>query len=103
MKWSQYDGEGIQVAQQKTGNPLWIPCHSQLKSALDVMPRRSQFILTTQLGGRYSAGSLGNMIQEATARLGAKDYTAHGLRCNAAVTLIEAGCEVPQVMATPSS
>jgi integrase len=99
MKWSQFDGDGIQVRQQKTGNLLWIPCHSRLKAALEGMERRSEFILTTQQKRGYSAGSLGNMIQEASARLGAKDYTAHGLRCNAAVTLIEAGCEVPQVMA----
>ena len=27
MRWSDYDGEGIQVRQLKTGTPLWIPCH----------------------------------------------------------------------------
>jgi len=39
------------------------------------------------------------MIAEATARIGAKECTAHGLRCNAAVALSEADCTVQQIMA----
>jgi len=39
------------------------------------------------------------MIAEATAQIGFKEYTAHGLRANAAIALTEAGCSVPQVMA----
>jgi integrase len=39
------------------------------------------------------------MIAEATAQIGAKQYTAHGLRKNAAQALAEAGCTVHQIMA----
>jgi integrase len=60
---------------------------------------KSGFILTTQRGAGYGAGSLGNMIVEATKQIGAGQYTAHGLRKNAAISMIDAGCEVPQVMA----
>jgi integrase len=70
-----------------------------LKDALDSAERKSEFILTTQNGAGYSAGSFCNMIAEASAQIGHKEYTAHGLRKNAAIALIEAGCEVPQVMA----
>jgi len=38
-------------------------------------------------------------LRVATAQIGATACSAHGLRCNAATALIEAGCEVPQVMA----
>jgi integrase len=31
--------------------------------------------------------------------LDAKQYTAHGLRCNAAIALAEAGCTVHEIMA----
>jgi integrase len=99
MKWGQYDGKGIQVRQQKTDTLLWIPCHWRLGDALERAERKSEFILTTQNGSGYSAGSFCNMIAEATAQIGHKEYTAHGLRKNAAIALIEAGCEVPQVMA----
>jgi integrase len=99
MKWEHYDGKGIAVRQQKTGKTLWIPCHSKLKAALDHAKRKSGFILTTQRGEGYTAGSLGNMIVAATKQIGAGQYTAHGLRKNAAICMIDAGCEVPQVMA----
>jgi integrase len=99
MRWEQYDGGGIGVRQQKTGTLLWIPCHSRLKEMLDCAERRSEFILTTQYGHGYSAPGLCSMVAEATARIGAKERTAHGLRCNAAVALAEAGCSVHQIMA----
>jgi integrase len=99
MRWSDYDGEGIAVRQLKTGTPLWIPCHETLKTALERAERRSEFILTTRRGKNYRADGLCRMISIATAQIGAAECSAHGLRCNAATALIEAGCEVPQVMA----
>jgi integrase len=99
MKWSRYDGKGIEVRQEKTGALVWIPCHSRLKAALDSAERKSEFILTTQQGSGYMANSLGNMIIDATAQIGAKEYSAHGLRKNAAIALAEADCTVQQIMA----
>jgi integrase len=99
MKWDRYDGKGINVRQEKTDTPLWIPCPSRLKDALDHAERKSDYILTTLRGGGYSPGALSNMIIEATRRIGAKEYTAHGLRKNAAIALAEADCTVQQIMA----
>jgi integrase len=99
MRWSDYDGEGIAVRQLKTGTPLWIPCHAKLKAALERTERRSEYILTTRYGEGYSAHGFCQMIRVATAQIGAAECSAHGLRCNAAIALVEAGCEVPQVMA----
>jgi integrase len=39
------------------------------------------------------------MIAKATAQIGAAQYSAHGLRKNAAIALAEAGCTVHQIMA----
>jgi len=99
MRWDQYDGKGIAARQQKTGELLWIPCHSKLRDALDEAERRSEFILTTQLKSGYSTGAFCNMIADATAQIDAGEYTAHGLRANAAMALAEAGCTLHQVMA----
>jgi integrase len=99
MKWDQYDGKGIEVTQEKTDALLWIPCHFRLKDALDGTERKSDHILTTQQGSGYSASSFCNMVAEATAQIGAKEYTAHGLRKNAAIALAEADCTVQQIMA----
>jgi integrase len=99
MRWQQYDGKGITVRQQKTGQPLWIPCASKLKEALDHHERRSNFILSTPMKSGYTPGAFYNMVARGTAQIGAKEYTAHGLRANAAMVLAEAGCTLHQVMA----
>jgi integrase len=99
MKWEQYDGKGIQVRQQKTGEPLWIPCHSKLKEALDNTERRSSFILTSAAGSGYTSKSFRCMISDATKQIGAGEFTAHGLRANAAIALDEAGCPPKWIMA----
>jgi enterobacteria phage integrase len=99
MKWDDYDGTGISVRQQKTGTPLWIPCHKKLKAVLDNMPGRSGFILTSRFGSGYTAGGLRDMVAAATVQIGAPECTTHDLRCNAAIALAEAGCEVPEIMA----
>jgi integrase len=98
MRWSDYDGSGIAVRQLKTGTPLWIRCHEKLKAALDEAPRLSEFILTGRYNG-YTAGGLCGMIARTTTRIGAKECTAHGLRCNAATALADSGCSVPEIMA----
>jgi enterobacteria phage integrase len=98
MRWDQFDGRGIQVRQLKTGTPLWVPCHSRLKEALERAERKSDFILTTRYGKGYSAHGLCGMIAAATAQIGAKECSTHGLRCNAATALAEAGCSVPEIM-----
>jgi hypothetical protein len=79
--------------------PHTLACPSRLKDALDHAERKSDYILTTLRGGGYSPGALSNMIIEATRRIGAKEYTAHGLRKNAAIALAEADCTVQQIMA----
>lgn len=99
MQWRDYDGASIEVAQVKTGARLTIPCHSRLRAALDSMSRSDGYVLTTQYGQPYTAAGLSTLVQRATAKLDAKQYTAHGLRCNAAVALAEAGCTVHEIMA----
>jgi integrase len=99
MQWSHYDGDSIEVSQVKTKAKLTIPCHSRLKAALDAAARAHGHILTTQYSQPYSAHALSMLVQRATAKLGAKQFTAHGLRCNAAIALAEADCSVHQIMA----
>lgn len=99
MQWGHYDGDSIEVSQIKTRTKLMIPCHSRLKAALDAVARAHGSILTTQYRRPYSAAGLSTLVQRATAGLGAKQYTAHGLRCNAAIALAEAGCTVHEIMA----
>jgi integrase len=93
MKWSQYDGKGIGVRQQKTRALLWIPCDARLKATLDAAPRNSEFIV----GKSFTGDGLSNVVKRALRRIGAERYTTHGLRKNAAIALAEAGCTPQQI------
>jgi integrase len=99
MKWSQFDGETIEVpVQQKTGEYVAIPCHHRLRSILSTMPRRSEFILTGERGRPYKATSLAGLIKRQLKAIGINGYSVHGLRSNAAQCLAEAGCTPSEIM-----
>ncbi|MGC2076192.1 MAG: tyrosine-type recombinase/integrase [Xanthobacteraceae bacterium] len=99
MRWDQFDGDTIEVLQQKTGAFVAIPCHQRLRSILSVLPHRSDFILTGEQGRPYKADSLGTMICRQLHDIGINGYSVHGLRKNAAQALAEAGCSVSEIMA----
>jgi integrase len=92
MQWHQYDGRWVRVRQIKTGTFLQIPCTAPLREMLDALERKSDFILTTSHGSGYHPNSLGKIVKSG-------EYTAHGLRANAAVILAEAGCSMHQIAA----
>ncbi|MCA3247384.1 MAG: tyrosine-type recombinase/integrase [Azospirillum sp.] len=101
MTWTDYDGEGVRVVQEKTGARLWIPCHSALRAELSAWPREAVTMLTT-LDGRpwTSAASFCSSFS-----LAVRDVPAlagcvyHGLRKTAAARLAEAGCSTHEIMA----
>jgi integrase len=98
MKWSQFDGEVIEVTQQKTGTYVAIPCHQRLRTILATIPRRGEYILTGERGAPYRADSLAAAVRNQLNAIGIHGYSVHGLRKNAAQALAEAGCSVPEIM-----
>jgi integrase len=50
MTWSQFDGEVIEVRQQKTDELLVIPCHAVLRQVLAATPREHECILVKYRG-----------------------------------------------------
>jgi integrase len=100
MTWAAFDGKSIEVLQQKTGEPLTIPCHQALREALAAIPRRHEYILVHERGtGPYTGPGLASVFRAALRRLGVTGYSIHGLRKNAGVALAEAGCTTRQIMA----
>lgn len=53
MPWATYDGEWIRLRQRKTGKLIDIPVLTQLRAALEAVPRRGTIILTTETGRPY--------------------------------------------------
>jgi integrase len=99
MKWSQFDGEFIEVRQQKTGDLLWIPCHKELRAELENMPRVAETILVGERGAPLTGDSLSVMVRKVLREMGVNGYAIHGLRKNAAVALADAGCDAFEIAA----
>lgn len=102
MDWEDYQGSVIRVKQSKTGEPLDIACHKELRKHLDSI--RTNFggkIARTARGRPFTANSLSQalrrLITETKCIPG--DRSIHGLRYAAAARLDEAGCAVTEAVA----
>jgi len=99
MKWSQFDGEFIEVWQQKTGALLSIPCHKELRSELQNMPRVADTILVGERGAPLTGSSLSVIVRRTLREMGEDGYAIHGLRKNAGAALADAGCTPHEIAA----
>ncbi len=104
MTWHDYDGQWINVVQQKTGEKLEIPCHTALQKVLDEAKadRTGVTILTTAKGKAFTSNSLGIWFSDWMKLAGIKDerrLALHGLRASAASRLDEAGCTTSEIKA----
>ncbi|TWA88813.1 phage integrase family protein [Azospirillum brasilense] len=110
--WSTYDGTAIESRQLKTGDPLWVPAHRDLRDILDAERTRRSVTLferndTIVVGARgkklTEAGFrsrffkvIRELVREEWVRPG---LTFQGLRHTAATLLAEAGCDVKDIQA----
>lgn len=102
MKWSDYDGQGIQVTQEKTGAKLWVPCHGALRAELESWKkdRPAITIISTAYGRPFMTGAFATAFTAAMRKhVGVKGLRFHGLRKTAAAKLAEAGCSTHEIAA----
>jgi integrase len=111
LPWSAYDGATIRLVQQKTGEPLVLPAHPELKAELDrwrgelkpeksasIIALPSATILTNTLGRPWKPQHLSHELPVALARIGiSPDLNVHGLRKLAATELADAGCSTHEI------
>jgi len=99
LNWSDYHGGMIRVRQNKTGEPLDIPCHAELRKHLDAI--RTGFggqIVRAANGRPLNANALSSALNRAVAAIDEMPHrTWHGLRYAAAGKMEEAGCSVVQI------
>lgn len=100
MRWNQIVDGGINVVQEKTGQELWIPIHTDLAKQIEKTKKTSVMILTTQSGKPFLRRNLSEKFKETCREAGLpEDCVFHGLRKTAAVRLAEAGCTSNQIRA----
>lgn len=91
MPWGRYNGDVIELRQQKTKRLLAVPCHIELRGLLDArrrLERTSVLICGALTYRRFNAAW--NDICAAT---GLIDKQARDMRRTAVIRLAEAGCD----------
>jgi len=99
MRWADIRGGKIHVTQQKTGKTLKIRLHSELKREMDRQGKTGLTLLTGPLGRPLSNAKLRAEIKAFCAEQGYPDLRPHGLRKNAVIALLTAGCSVAETAA----
>jgi integrase len=99
MRWTAIKNEKIKVVQQKTGKSLMIRLHADLRAELDRYGKRGLTLLTNAQGGPVSPAQLRRILKVFCASLGHPELKPHGLRKNAVIALLTAGCSVAETAA----
>lgn len=94
MRWGDIRDGFVYVRQQKTGKVVEPPLISDLRDELDRTPKTG---LTIIHGIKRT--TLGARIKAFLRKHGQGDKVPHGLRKNAVIAFLEAGCTVPETAA----
>jgi hypothetical protein len=90
----------LTVKQQKTGVPLAIPVHPELRTVLDATPGEHLTFLVTTTGKPYGPNHFSESFREWCDAAGLpKRCSAHGLRKAPCRRFAEAGCSANEIMA----
>lgn len=92
MRWSDIDGDGITVVQNKTGARLWLPFTPHLRATLAQTQKVGVTICAWGRGKPTSYRGAAQLIMAVRVQIGAEKYDIHGLRYSAASELAELGC-----------
>jgi integrase len=90
----------LTVKQQKTGKPLAIPVHPELRTVLDATASEHLTFLVTATGKPYGGNAFSEQFRNWCDAAGLpKRCKPHGLRKAACRRLAEAGCSANEIMA----
>lgn len=96
MSWSDIDGDLMRVYVQKTKRRIEVAILPELADMLATQPKLAPTILTNANERSWTQSGLRQKLQ-AWAKLREVKVVPHGLRKNAVISLLEAGCTVAEV------
>lgn len=96
FRWNWIKNGHLKFTQQKTGKAMDIRLHKDLVAELDATPKRGLTILSTYEGKPMTDQVIRREIK-AFGELHGETVVPHGLRKNAVIALIEAGCSTGEV------
>lgn len=100
--WSDYDGDSLQLRQNKTGKPLALPCTAALRQALDTARRGAvigRHILSDERGRRLTYRRMASIMRAERERLGLLAHDLHALRYRGVMELAWANCTDDEIAA----
>jgi integrase len=99
MRWEQYDGDSIEVVQDKTKEHLWVACPKFLREYLDNLPKRGKYIMPKNLTEPLGYNIVYKRFAKARAEVSeiCAGLVPHGWRFTAAVALAQAGCSDAEI------
>lgn len=101
MRWDQFDGDWMEVTDEKSGTVFPVFCPSTLRDALASAPRRGDHVLAKTLRAPVGYNAVEKSFRAWRSGFGdrAEKYTLHGLRKLAIVELAEAGATDAEIQA----
>lgn len=100
MHWEQYNGDTIKLRQEKTGKLVEVPCHVELRAALDAAKKRARSVFIVSNGyRRLSYSRFQVRFRKIADAASLKNHQARDLRRTAAVRMSEAGATTQQISA----
>jgi integrase len=91
MKWSDIEGGGVLVKQNKTEARLWIPITPRLAALLAKTPRNGFNIIQKPNGRPATQHAVSEAILKVRKAIGAEAYDIHSLRYTVAAQMAAAG------------
>lgn len=98
MRWNDIDAGEMFVTQKKTKKDVSPPLTKALAAEIARAPKRGMTILADEAGLPFAEVDIRKMLKAFTLDQG-KECVPHGLRKNAVIALLEAGCTVAEVSA----
>jgi integrase len=89
----------LHVRQSKTGKPLAIPLHPELKAVFDATRMGNLTFIVTRGGKPFHPDAFSHWFRRRCREAGLVGASAHGLRKAACRRLAEAGCSAPVIAA----
>ncbi|MBY0510811.1 MAG: tyrosine-type recombinase/integrase [Rhodospirillaceae bacterium] len=100
MLWDRYNGDTIKLRQEKTGKLVEVPCHAELRQALDYAKRDAKTVFIVSNGYKpLSYSRFRERFRRIADRAGLPGHQARDLRRSAAVRMSEAGATIQQISA----
>ena len=99
MKLTDYNDGEVLVTQDKTDVKVWIPAPRELAELIVGMPKDNVLLFPNSAGRQWVASAWGSEIRKLMKKTGHEAYSLHGLRKNATIELLEAGCTPDEVKA----